>query len=488
MLDLGFVRDHLPLVEEKLRQRGMGPDGVLEDFHAIDAERRAAITKSETLKAQRNQATEEIAKLRKDKQDATALINETKGLREKISEAEKLAEEADARLRNILTGIPNLPNDSVPVGKSEADNVEVRRWGAPPQFDFAPKPHWELGEELGVLDLARASKLTGARFAVYWDMGAKLERALMNFMLDLHTREHGYTEVLPPFMVNADSMYGTGQLPKFEADLFQVPTDAFEKNRYHVPKVGELVLVEGHPGGPFKIMNVYSDGWIDIQLANGLGPEEKVSRSALLYPKTFYLIPTAEVPVTNLYRDETLDGARLPISLAAYTPCFRSEAGSYGKDVRGIIRQHQFQKVELVKFTRPEQSWEEHEKLTRNAETVLQKLGLHYRTVALCTADLGFSAAKTYDIEVWLPGQGLFREISSCSNFTDFQARRANIRYRPESGKKTELVHTLNGSGLAIGRTWVAIVENYQQADGSVLIPEVLWPYLGSDRITPKKF
>jgi seryl-tRNA synthetase len=430
MLDLGFVRDHLPLVEEKLRQRGMGPDGALEDFHAIDAERRAAITKSETLKAQRNKATEEIAKLKKDKQDATALINQTKELREKISEAEKLAEEADARLRNILTGIPNLQDDSVPIGKSEADNVEVRRWGAPPQFEFTPKPHWELGEELGVLDLARAAKLTGARFAVYWDMGAKLERALMNFMLDLHTREHGYTEVLPPFMVNAESMYGTGQLPKFEADLFKVP---------------------------------HGD-------------------------KSLYLIPTAEVPVTNLYRDETLDGARLPISLTAYTPCFRSEAGSYGKDVRGIIRQHQFQKVELVKFTKPEQSWDEHEKLTRNAEAVLQKLGLHYRTVALCTADLGFSAAKTYDIEVWLPGQGLFREISSCSNFTDFQARRANIRYRPESGKKTELVHTLNGSGLAIGRTWVAIVENYQQADGSVLIPEVLWPYIGSDRITPKKF
>ncbi|MGA3316088.1 MAG: serine--tRNA ligase [Candidatus Korobacteraceae bacterium] len=430
MLDLGFVRDHLPLVEEKLRQRGMNPDGVLEDFHAIDVERRAAITKSETLKAQRNKATEEIAKLKKDKLDATALINETKELREKISEAEKAAEEADARLRNILTGIPNLPDDSVPVGKSEADNVEVRRWGTPPQFEFTPKPHWELGEELGVLDLARAAKLAGARFAVYWDMGAKLERALMNFMLDLHTREHGYTEVLPPFMVNADSMYGTGQLPKFEADLFKVP---------------------------------HGD-------------------------KNLYLIPTAEVPVTNLYRDETLDGARLPISLAAYTPCFRSEAGSYGKDVRGIIRQHQFQKVELVKFTKPEQSWEEHEKLTRNAEAVLQKLGLHYRTVALCTADLGFSAAKTYDIEVWLPGQNLFREISSCSNFTDFQARRANIRYRPEGGKKTELVHTLNGSGLAIGRTWVAIVENYQQADGSVLIPEVLWPYIGSDRITAKKF
>src|SRR5664280_2537621 len=329
MLDLGFVRDHLPLVEEKLRQRGMVPATILKDFHAIDLERRAAITQAETLKAQRNKATEEIAKLKKEKLDATALINETKQLREKISEAEKHAEESDAKLRNILTGIPNLPYDSVPLGKSEADNVEVRRWGTPPQFDFTPKPHWELGEQLGVLDLERAAKLTGARFAVYWDMGAKLERALMNFMLDLHTREHGYTEVLPPFLVNAESMYGTGQLPKFEADLFKVP---------------------------------HGD-------------------------RTLYLVPTAEVPVTNLYRDETLDGASLPVSLTAYTPCFRSEAGSYGKDVRGIIRQHQFQKVELVKFTKPEQSWEEHEKLTRNAEAVLQKLGLHYRTMALCTAD-----------------------------------------------------------------------------------------------------
>jgi seryl-tRNA synthetase len=430
MLDLAFVRDHLPLVEEKLRQRGMNPEVVLGDFHAIDLDRRAAITKAETLKAERNKATEEIAKLKKDKQDATALINQTKELREKIAEAEKIAEEADARLRNILIGIPNLPDDSVPVGKSEADNVEVRRWGSPPQFDFAPKPHWELGEELGVLDLERAAKVTGARFAVYWDLGARLERALMNFMLDLHTREHGYTEVLPPFLVNADSLFGTGNLPKFEADLFKVPQ-------------GDHNL---------------------------------------------YLIPTAEVPVTNLYRNETLDGARLPISLAAYTPCFRSEAGSYGKDVRGIIRQHQFQKVEMVKFTRPEQSWEEHEKLTRNAEAVLQKLGLHYRVMALSTGDMGWSAAKTYDIEVWLPGQQLFREISSCSNFTDYQARRANIRYRPEGGKKTELAHTINGSGLAIGRTWVAIVENYQQADGSVLIPEVLRPYVGADRITAKKF
>jgi seryl-tRNA synthetase len=430
MLDLAFVRDHLDLVEKKLRDRGMNPEAILADFHAIDQERRAAITESETLKARRNQLVGEFQKLKKEQQDTTANLQEQKELKEKLPLADKKVEEADARLRTILLNIPNLPDDSVPVGKSEEDNVEVRRWGAPPQFDFAPKPHWELGEELGVLDLERAAKITGARFAVYWDLGARLERALMNFMLDLHTREHGYTEVLPPFLVNADSLYGTGNLPKFEAELFKVP---------------------------------HGD-------------------------KNLYLIPTAEVPVTNLYRDETLDGARLPISLTAYTPCFRSEAGSYGKDVRGIIRQHQFQKVELVKFTKPEQSREEHEKLTGNAETVLQKLGLHYRVMVLSTGDMGWSTAKTYDIEVWLPGQNLFREISSCSNFLDYQSRRASIRYRPEGAKKTELVHTINGSGLAIGRTWVAIVENYQQADGSVIVPEVLRPYVGTDRITPKKF
>ncbi len=306
----------------------------------------------------------------------------------------------------------------------------MRRWGTPAKFDFTPKPHWDLGAELGVLDLERAVKLTGARFAVYWDLGAKLERALANFMLDLHTREHGYTEVLPPCLVNSESMYGTGQLPKFAADSFRVPH-------------GE---------------------------------------------KDLWLIPTAEVPVTNLYRDEVLDAARLPISLTAYTPCFRSEAGSYGKDVRGIIRQHQFQKVELVKFSRPENSYEEHEKLTRNAETVLQKLGLPYRVITLCTGDMGSASAKTYDIEVWLPGQQLYREISSCSNFEAYQARRANIRFRPEGKNKTEFVHTLNGSGLAVGRTWVAVVENYQQADGSVVIPEALRPYIGADRITARKF
>ena len=429
MLDLNFVRDNLPLVEEKLRQRGMKPSEVLKNFAQVDAQRRQAITSAETMKAQRNRASEEIAKLRKTGQDAGALIAETKNLREQVEELGKAAEEYETRLQQILVGIPNIPHPSVPVGKGADDNVEIRRWGTPPKFDFAPKPHWEIGEQLGVLDLERAAKISGARFAVYWDLGARLERALANFMLDLHTREHGYVEVLPPYMVNSESLYGTGNLPKFAADLFKVP---------------------------------HGD-------------------------KDLWLIPTAEVPVTNLYRDEVLEAARLPVSLAAYTPCFRSEAGSYGKDVRGIIRQHQFQKVEMVKFARPEDSYDQLEKLTRDAEEVLQKLGLHYRVVVLSTGDMGFSAAKTYDIEVWLPGQQLFREISSCSNFESFQARRANIRYRPEGKNKTEFVHTLNGSGLAVGRTWVAIVENYQQTDGSVLIPEALRQYMGADRIMPRK-
>ena len=430
MLDLNFVRENLALVEEKLRQRGMNPEEVLKGFRAMDAERRQAITQAETLKARRNQASEEIAKLKKSGQDASAQMQETKELREKIQEAEKKATEYETRLRETLSSLPNIPHASVPVGTTAEDNKEVRRWGTPPKFDFQPKPHWEIGEQLGVLDLERAAKLSGARFAVYFALGARLERALANFMLDLHTREHGYTEVLPPYMVNSDSMYGTGQLPKFAQDSFRVP---------------------------------HGD-------------------------RDLWLIPTAEVPVTNLYRDEVIEAARLPISLTAYTACFRSEAGSYGKDVRGIIRQHQFQKVELVKFSRPETSYDELEKLTNNAETVLQKLGLHYRVVTLCTGDMGFSAAKTYDIEVWLPGQALFREISSCSNFESFQARRANIRYRPEGKNKTELVHTLNGSGLAVGRTWVAIVENYQQADGSVKVPEALQPYMGTDCIRAVKF
>jgi seryl-tRNA synthetase len=371
MLDLNFVRENLPLVEEKLRQRGMDPAAVLRGFREVDTQRRQAITEAETSKAQRNKASEEIAKLKKSRPGRHGAMAQTKDLREKIQTLEKTATDLDARLRDILAGIPNLPHASVPVGHSAEDNVEVRRWGTPPKFDFAPKPHWDLGAELGILDLERAVKLTGARFAVYWDLGAKLERALANFMLDLHTRQHGYTEVLPPYLVNSESMYGTGQLPKFAADLFRVPH-------------GE---------------------------------------------KDLWLIPTAEVPVTNLYRDEVLDQARLPVSLTAYTPCFRSEAGSYGKDVRGIIRQHQFQKVELVKFAHPEHSYDEHEKLTRDAEEVLQKLGLHYRVMALCTGDMGAASAKTYDIEVWLPGQQLFREISSCSNFEAYQARRANIRY-----------------------------------------------------------
>src|SRR5581483_962488 len=401
MLDLNFVRENLPLLEEQLSQRGMDPAATLKNVREIDARRRQAITELETLQARRNRASEEIARLKKDKQDATALIAETKDLREKIQRLEEQAQKEEAELRQLLAGIPNIPHKSVPVGKTAEDNVEIRRWGQPPRFDFTPKPHWELGEQLGILDLERAAKITGARFAVYWDLGEKLERSLANFMLDLHTREHGYTEVLPPYMVNSESMYGTGQLPKFAADLFRVP---------------------------------HGD-------------------------KDLWLVPTAEVPVTNLYRDEVLDAARLPISLTAYTPCFRSEAGSYGKDVRGIIRQHQFQKVELVKFARPEDSYDELEKLTQNAESVLQKLGIHYRVVALSTGDMGASSAKTYDIEVWLPGQQLFREISSCSNFEAYQARRANIRYRPEGKSRTEYVHTLNGSALAVGRTWVAVVE-----------------------------
>ena len=430
MLDLNFVRENLPLVEEKLRARGLDPGTILTDFHQIDAQRRAAITSAETIKAHRNQKSDEIARLKKSGQDATALIAETKELREEIQGLEKAAEEYDSRLREILTRLPNIPHLSVPIGKSADDNLEVSRWGTAPKFEFTPKPHWELGVQLGVLDLERAVKLTGARFAVYWDLGARMERALANFMLDLHTRQHGYTEVLPPYLVNSDSLYGTGQLPKFAADLFRVP-----------------------------------HGDIDL-----------------------WLIPTAEVPLTNLYRNEILEASRLPISLTAYTPCFRSEAGSYGKDVRGIIRQHQFQKVELVKFSRPESSYEELEKLTSDAETILQKLGLHYRKMLLSTGDMGPSSAKTYDLEVWLPGQRLFREISSCSNFEAFQARRASIRYRPEGKSKTDFVHTLNGSALAIGRTWLAILENYQQSDGTVLIPEALRPYMSAERLLPKKF
>jgi seryl-tRNA synthetase len=428
MLDLAFVRDHLSEVEAMLHRRGMDPVKTLGRFRETDARRRQLITQAETLKAQRNRLSDEIPRLKKAGQDATAVIEQSKSLREQGEALEKQAEQSDQEIRALLAGIPNMLDESVPTGHSSEDNREVRRWGQPPGFSFTPRPHWELGEHLGVLDLERAVKLSGARFAVYWDLGARMERALANFMLDLHTSQHGYTEVLPPYLVNSASMYGTGQLPKFAQDSFKC---------------------EQH------------DLW---------------------------LIPTSEVPLANLYRDETLEAARLPLSVSAYTPCFRSEAGSYGKDVRGIIRQHQFQKVELVKFTRPHESYEQHERLTRDAEAVLQKLGLHYRVMLLCSGDTGPSSAKTYDLEVWLPGQQLYREISSCSNCESYQARRANIRWHPEGSKKADFVHTLNGSGLAVGRTWLAILENYQQADGSVVVPDALRPYMRAERITAKKF
>jgi seryl-tRNA synthetase len=430
MLDLNFVRANLELVEAKLRARGMDPEALLGNFRELDVERRSRITQAETLQAQRNRLSQEVARSRKAGAEASqvaAVMDQTRELKQETDELERSAARAEEAMRELLIAIPNLTQDSVPAGKGEAENVEVSRWGLQPAFDFAPKPHWELGESLGILDLQRAAKISGARFAVYWGQGARLERALAGFMLDVHTREHGYLEVLPPFLVNRESLIGTGQLPKFAEDLFKT---------------------EG------------SDHW---------------------------LIPTAEVPVTNLYRDEVLEEAQLPLSLVAYTPCFRSEAGSYGKDVRGIIRQHQFQKVELVKFARPDQSNEEHERLTGHAEAILQRLELPYRKVLLCAGDTGAASSKTYDLEVWLPGQGLYREISSCSNFEAYQARRANIRYKPHGKNKTELVHTLNGSGLAIGRTWLAILENYQQADGSVRIPKVLQPYMSGAEVIERQ-
>ena len=433
MLDLGFVRGNLELVEQKLRARGADPAALLGDFRTLDQRRREAITQAEQLKARRNELSQQVGALKKAGQDASAVMEETRALKDRLDELDRTAALLDEQMRLSLSSIPNLTRDEVPTGTSEADNAVVKTWGEKPAFDFQPRPHWELGEALGILDLERAAKLSGARFAVYMGAGARLERALISFMLDMHTAKHGYTEVLPPFMVNSKSLFGTGQLPKFAEDLFRC-SDAD---------------VEAVTRGEFKD----NDHW---------------------------LIPTAEVPVTNLYRDEILDEARLPICLTAYTPCFRAEAGAYGKDVRGIIRQHQFQKVELVKFTRPEESDAEHEKLTRNAEEILEALGLPYRRVLLCTGDTGFSSAKTYDLEVWLPGQGLYREISSCSNFVDFQARRASIRYRAAGAKaKPEFVHTLNGSGLAVGRTWLAILENYQQADGCVTVPAALRPYMG---------
>ncbi len=422
MHDLGVFRANLDTFAARLGTRGLTLP--LDEFRALDQRRRAAITESEQLRAEQNAMSREIAKLRKDGVDTTDAQQRSRAMSDRITELAKDVDATDSSFKEMLAGIPNVPHESVPVGKSADDNVEVRRVGQPTAMDFEPKAHWDLGPELGILDFDRAAKITGARFAVYMGLGAKLERALINFMLDVHTEHHGYTEVLPPFIVNSASLYGTGNLPKFGADLF-------------------------------KLEN--TDYW---------------------------LIPTAEVPVTNLYRDEVLTGDKLPIKLCAYTPCFRSEAGSYGRDVRGIIRQHQFQKVELVKFTRPEQSYEEHEKLTGDAEDILIRLGLPFRTVVLCTGDMGFSSAKTFDIEVWLPGQNGFKEISSCSNFEAFQARRANIRFK--GAKKAELAHTINGSGLAVGRTWVAILENYQQKDGSVVVPEALRKYLNAERITPQ--
>jgi seryl-tRNA synthetase len=426
MLDLGFVRDNLELVKQKMHERGF-PD-MLGKFEEVDRERRKFLMEAESRKARRNKVSDEIAALKKQKQDAAALIAEMKKVGAEIQQLDEKARAYDEQLRDLLRNIPNIPHPSVPTGGGPEDNQEVRRWGQPRQFDFEPKAHWDLGPALGILDFERATKIAGTRFAVYRGLGAKLERVLANFMLDIHTREHGYTEILPPFIVNSASLYGTGNLPKFAADLFQLAgTD-------------------------------------------------------------YWLIPTAEVPVTNLYRGEVLDAEALPVKHCAWTACFRSEAGSYGKDTRGIIRQHQFQKVELVKFVLPEKSYEELESLTHDAEVILQRLGLPYRAVTLCTADLGFSSAKTYDLEVWLPSSGEYKEISSCSNFEAFQARRANLRFRRGKGGKTEYLHTLNGSGLAIGRTWLAILENYQQADGSIIVPEALRSYLdGLERITPQK-
>jgi seryl-tRNA synthetase len=423
MHDLSHFRANFDHIAQRLATRGAVAG--LEQFRELDRKRRAALTEVEQLKSRANAESVEIGKLKREGADTTARQESVRAAKASIAALDEQVKGIEAEFNDLLTGIPNVPHESVPEGKGAEDNVEIRRVGEPRTFDFEAKAHWDLGPELGILDLERAAKITGARFALYWDMGAKLERALINFMLDVHTREHGYTEVLPPFMVNSASLFGTGQLPKFKEDLFKC---------------------EGHD---------------------------------------FWLIPTAEVPVTNIYRDETLEGADLPISLCAYTPCFRSEAGSYGRDVRGIIRVHQFQKVELVKFTRPEQSYEELDKLTADAEDILKRLGLPFRTVVLSTGDMGFSSAKTYDIEVWLPGQNGFKEISSCSNFEAFQARRAGIRFK--GGKKSEYAHTLNGSGLAVGRTWVAIVENCQQKDGSVVIPEALRPYLNAEVIRPRK-
>jgi seryl-tRNA synthetase len=427
MLDLNYVRANLERVRAALDARGF-PAAALEDFAALDAERRRAIAESDALNAQRNVSSREIGALMKEgkKEEAESRRKEVAELKERMAELERARDDAERRMQELLATVPNVPHESVPVGRDESANQEVRQWGEAPRFDFEPQDHVDIGTRLGILDLERAAKIAAARFAILKGAGARLERALINFMLDVHTREHGYEETLPPFIVNRDSLFGTGQLPKFEADLFKLTDE-----------------------------------------------------------RGLYLIPTAEVPVTNIRREEILDASELPAKFVAYTPCFRSEAGSYGRDTRGVIRQHQFDKVELVKLALPENSYDELEGLTRDAETILQKLGLHYRVVALSTGDMSGASAKTYDLEVWLPSQNTFREISSCSNFEAYQARRAQIRFRRAGGAKPEYVHTLNGSGLAVGRTWLAVLENYQQADGSVVIPEALRTYMGTDRIEP---
>ena len=427
MLDPALIRNQFDDIRGRLETRGAGTREAVERLSALDKERRALLPTLENLKRDRNQAGEQIAKAKRAGEDASALLDANKARAEEIKRLDASMETIEAERQQLLLRLPNVPHASVPVGKSAEDNQVVRQHGQPPVFDFEPKPHWELGAALGILDFERAARISGARFSVLMGAGARLARALIDFMLDLHTREHGYTEVEPPFLVNAAALTGTGNLPKFEQDLFKIAGD-----------------------------------W------------------------DLFLIPTAEVPLTNLHREEILDGRALPIKYTAYTPCFRSEAGSYGADVRGLIRQHQFDKVELVKFTTPSQSYDELEALTANAEEILKRLGLPYRTMLLCTGDMGFAAAKTYDIEVWLPSQKTYREISSCSNTEAFQARRANIRFRPDGAGKTEHAHTLNGSGLAVGRTLIAVLENYQQADGSVVIPEALRPYMGGlEVITP---
>src|SRR6266576_1503690 len=426
MLDLNYVRENLEAVRAALAKRNM-PAAALDDFARADEERRRVIAESDRLNAERNSSSREIGALMKEgkREEADARRQAVGNLKDQIAKLDQKRDEVESRMRELLSTLPNIPHETVPVGQDESANVEMRRWGTPPEFDFAPKDHVDLGTSLGILDLERATKIAGARFAILNGAGARLERALINFMLELHAGEHGYRETLPPFIVNRDSLFGTGQLPKFAEDLFKLEDE-----------------------------------------------------------RELYLVPTAEVPVTNYYREEILDPSQLPMKWVAYTPCFRSEAGSYGKDTRGVIRQHQFEKVELVKYSLPENSYDELESLTHNAETVLQRLGIHYRVVTLSTGDLGFGNAKTYDLEVWLPSQNTFREISSCSNYEAFQARRANIRFRRAGGGKPEFGHTLNGSGLAVGRTWIAVLENFQQADGSIVVPEVLRPYMnGMDRI-----